>query len=386
MKRIYCDHTSTTPIDERVLNEMLLFLKEKYANPSSIHLQGQEVRKHVEIARKKVAELINADSHEIVFTSGGTEANNLAIKGIAFKKGKGHIITSKIEHHSVLDVLKYLEKKGFDVTYLDVDKYGLVNPDDVKKAIRDDTILITIIFASNEVGTIQPVKEISEIAREKGIPFHTDACMMVGLEKVDVKELGVDMLSLSAHKFYGPKGIGALYARKGILLESLIHGGHHEKRRRGGSENVPGIIGMGKASELAMEEIEKDRERIKELRDNLEKFILESIPDVIVVGHPEKRLYNILTVCFKYIEGESILLNLDFEGISVSSGSACTSGSLEPSHVLLAMGLPHEVAHGSIRFSFGKINNLKDVEKIKEVLPGIINKLRQMSPFWEKNK
>lgn len=384
MKRIYCDHTSTTPIDERVLKEMLPFLNEKYANPSSIHLQGQEIRKHVEIARKKVAELINADVQEIIFTSGGTEANNMAIKGIAFKKGKGHIITSKVEHHSVLDVLKYLEKKGFELTYMDVDETGLVNPDDIEKAIRDDTILITIILANNEVGTIQPVKQIARIAKEKGVPFHTDACMMVGWEKVDVKELGVDMLSFSAHKFYGPKGTGALYVRKGILLENLIHGGHHEKRRRGGTENVPGIIGMGKAAEVAMEEIEENKKRIKELRDNLEKFIVENIPEVIVVGHSEKRLYNILTVCFKYIEGESILLNLDFEGISVSSGSACTSGSLEPSHVLLAMGLPHETAHGSIRFSFGKINNSEDVEKVKEVLPGIINRLRQMSPFWEK--
>ena len=384
MKRIYLDHTSTTPIDERVLNEMLPFLKEKYANPSSIHLQGQEIRKYVENARKKVAQFINADPQEIIFTSGGAEANNLAIKGIAFKKGKGHIITSKVEHHSVLEPLKYLEKKGFEITYIDVDETGLVNPDDVKKAIRNDTILITIIFANNEVGTIEPVKEIAEIAREKGIPFHTDACMIVGWEKVDVKELGVDMLSLSAHKFYGPKGVGALYARKGILLENLIHGGHHEKRRRGGTENVPGIIGIGKAVELRMKEMDEDKKRIKVLRDELEDFILENIPEVIRVGHPEKRLYNVLTVCFKYIEGESILLNLDFEGISVSSGSACTSGSLEPSHVLLAMGIPHEVAHGSIRFSFGKINTSEDIEKVKEVLPGVINKLRQMSPFWEK--
>ncbi len=384
MKSIYCDHTSTTPIDERVLNEMLPFYKDKYANPSSIHLQGQEVRKHIETAREKVAELINAKPEEIIFTSGGTEANNLAIKGIAFKKGKGHIITSKIEHHSILDVLKYLEKRGFEVTYLDVDETGLVDPDDVRKAIRDDTTLITIIFANNEVGTIEPVEEIAKIAKEKGIPFHTDACMMVGWERVDVKELGVDMISFSAHKFYGPKGIGALYTRKGILLENLIHGGHHEKRRRGGTENVCGIIGMGKAAEIAMEEMEQNKKRIKQMRDNIEKFIVRNIPEVIVVGHPEKRLYSILTVCFKYIEGESILLNLNFEGVSVSSGSACTSGSLEPSHVLLAMGLPHEIAHGSIRFSFGKINDSSDVEKIKGILPGIINKLRQMSPFWEK--
>lgn len=384
MKRIYLDHTSTTPLDERVLNEMLPFLKDKYANPSSIHLQGQEVKKSIENARKKVAELLNAEPQEIIFTSGGTEANNLAIKGIAFKKGKGHIITSRIEHHSVLEPLKYLEKKGFEVTYLDVDKYGIVDPEDVKRAIREDTILITIIFANNEVGTIEPVKEIAEISKERGIPFHTDACMIAGWEKIDVKELGVDMLSISSHKFYGPKGAGALYARKGILLENLFHGGHHEKKRRGGTENVPGIIGMGKAAEIAIEEMEENKKKIKKLRDELEKFIVENIPEVIVVGHPEKRLYNILTVCFKYIEGESILLNLDFEGISVASGSACTSGSLEPSHVLLAMGLPHEVAHGSIRFSFGRINNLEDVERVKEVLPGIIEKLRQMSPFWDK--
>ena len=384
MKKIYLDNTATTPLDERVLNEMIPFFVEKFYNPSSIYLSGNEIRKHVENARKKIADFINALPEEIIFTSGGTEANNLAIKGIAFKKGKGHIITSKIEHLSVLDTIKYLEKKGFEVTYVDVDEYGIVDPGDVRKAIRNDTILISIIFANNEVGTIQDIREIARIAKEKGIPFHTDGVMMVGWEKVDVKELGVDMLSFSAHKFHGPKGIGALYVRKGILLENLIHGGLQEKKRRGGTENVAGIIGFGKICEIRKEEMEKDKEKIKKLRDDLENFIKENIPEVLILGHPLKKLYNISSVCFKYIEGESILLNLDFEGICVSSGSACTSGSLEPSHVLLAMGIPHEIAHGNIRFSFGKFNEESEVERVKEVLPKVINKLRQMSPFWEK--
>lgn len=383
MIKVFLDNTSTTPIDERVLNEMMPFLIEKFQNPSSIYLSGSEVRKYVENARKKVAEFINALPEEVVFTSGGTEANNLAIKGIAFKKGKGHIITSKIEHLSVLEPIKYLEKKGFEVTYLDVDKYGIIDPDNLKRAIRKDTILISVMYANNEVGTIQNINEMAKIARENGIPFHTDAVMMVGWEKVDVKEIGVDMLSISAHKFYGPKGIGALYIRKGILIENLIHGGFQEKRRRGGTENVPGIIGFGKICEIRKEEMEKDKLRIKKLRDELENFIKENIPEVLILGHPENRLYNILSVCFKYIEGESILLNLDFEGIMVSSGSACTSGSLEPSHVLIAMGIPHEIAHGNIRFSFGKFNSEKDIEKVKEVLPKVIKKLREMSPFWK---
>lgn len=384
MIKIFLDNTSTTPLDERVLNEMMPFLIEKFSNPSSIYLSGSEVRKYVENARKKIADFINSSPEEIIFTSGGTEANNFAIKGIAFKKGKGHIITSKIEHLSVLEPIKYLEKKGFEVTYLDVDNYGTIDPDDLRKAIRKDTILISIMYANNEVGTIQDIKEMAKIARENGIPFHTDAVIMAGWEKIDVRGIGVDMLSISAHKFHGPKGIGALYVRKGILLENLLHGGFHEKRRRGGTENVPGIIGFGKICEIRKEEMEKDKLRIKKLRDELENFIKENIPEVLILGHPGKRLYNILSVCFKYIEGESILLNLDFEGIMVSSGSACTSGSLEPSHVLLAMGIPHEIAHGNIRFSFGKFNTENDVEKVKKVLPNVINKLRQMSPFWKK--
>jgi len=388
MKEIYLDNNATTPIDPRVFEAMRPFLQEQYYNPSSIYNPAQKVRSAVEEAREKVANLIGARASEIVFTSGGTEADNMAIKGAAFalrEKGK-HIITSKIEHHAVLAACEFLEKIGYEVTYLPVDKYGVVDLDALKESIKEDTILITIMYANNEIGTLQPIKEIAEIARKHGILFHTDAVQAVGKIPVNVKELGVDMLSLSAHKLYGPKGIGALYIRSGVKIESLIHGGHQERQRRAGTENVAGIIGLGKAAELALHEMEEEEKKIKPLRDRLEKEILKKIPEVIVNGHPEKRLYNTLNVCIKYIEGESILINLDFEGIRASSGSACTSGSLEPSHVLLALGLPPEVAHGSLRFSFGKFNEEKDVDRVMEVLPGIVEKLREMSPFWKERQ
>ncbi len=384
MKEIYLDYNATTPVDPRVVEAMIPYLKEHFHNPSSVYSGAKETKKAIEEAREKIASLIGASPKEIIFTGGGSEADNHAIKGVAFafqEKGK-HIITSSIEHHAVLHACQFLEKIGFEVTYLPVDKYGIVHPHSLRKAIRDDTILVTIMMANNEIGTIEPIKELAEVTHEKNVLFHTDAVQAVGKIPVNVKELGVDLLSLSAHKFYGPKGVGALYIRRGVKIHPLIHGGGQERGRRAGTENVAGIVGAGKAAEIAMEEMEEEERKIRPLRDRLERELVKRIPEVIVNGHPEKRLYNTLNICVKYIEGEGMLALLDFYGISASSGSACTSGSLEPSHVLLAIGLPHEIAHGSLRFSFGKYNTDEDVDKVIEVLPGIVERLRAMSPFW----
>lgn len=386
-KYSYLDNAATTPVDPEVLRAMEPYYKEKFANPSGVYSFAQDIKKDIEMAREQMAKFLNCESSEIIFTSGGSESDNTAIKGFVFanqEKGK-HIITSQIEHHAVLNTCKYLEQLGFSVTYLPVDKYGIIDPSNFKKSIRKDTILASIMYANNEIGTIEPIKELVQIAKEHNIYFHTDAVQAAGKIKLDVKDIGVDLLSISAHKFYGPKGVGALYIKKGTKIHSLIHGGHHEKNRRAGTENVAGIIGMAKAAELAIAYLNNETEikKIKSLRDTLQKSILEKIPEVIVNGHPEKRMDNILNICIKYIEGESILIHLDFEDICASSGSACTSGSLEPSHVLLALGLPHEVAHGSIRFSFGKFNIEDDVERVIDVLPGIVEKLRDMSPFWK---
>ena len=382
---IYLDYNATTPIDERVLSAMLPYLKEEFGNPSSIYSLAQRARRAVEEAREKLAKLLNADPKEIIFTSGGTESDNFAIKGIAYAnqdKGK-HIITSQIEHHAVLNTCKFLEKQGFHITYLPVDRYGVVDLDALEKSITPQTILISIMFANNEVGTIQPIKKIGEIAKRQGVYFHTDAVQAVGKIPIDVKELGIDLLSLSAHKFYGPKGVGALYLRKGVKISSFIQGGEQERGRRGGTENVAGIVGLGKAAEIAQEEMVEEEKRVRALRDELERRLLERIPEVVLNGHPQNRLYNTLSICVKYVEGESMLINLDREGICASSGSACTSGSLEPSHVLLAMGVPPEIAHGSLRFSLGKFNKEEDVERVSEVLPSIVEELRKISPFWE---
>jgi cysteine desulfurase len=382
---IYLDYNATTPIDERVLSAMLPYLKEEFGNPSSIYSLAQWARRAVEEAREKLAKLLNADPKEIIFTSGGTESDNFAIKGIAYAnqdRGK-HIITSQIEHHAVLNTCKFLEKQGFQITYLPVDRYGVVDLDALEKSITPQTILISIMFANNEVGTIQPIKKIGEIAKRHGVYFHTDAVQAVGKIPIDVKELGIDLLSLSAHKFYGPKGVGALYVRKGVKISSFIQGGEQERGRRGGTENVAGIVGLGKAAEIAQEEMAEEEKRVRALRDELERRLLERIPEVVLNGHPQNRLYNTLSICVKYVEGESMLINLDREGICASSGSACTSGSLEPSHVLLAMGVPPEVAHGSLRFSLGKFNKEEDVERVSEVLPSIVEELRKISPFWE---
>ena len=379
---IYLDYSSTSPTAPEVLEAMLPYLKEGYGNPSSIYRLAQEAREAVDSSREEVADLLGAHPSEIYFTGGGTEANNWAIKGIAFasKKKENHLITSKIEHHSVLRVCQYLETLGFRVTYVDVDKYGVVDTDQIVDSITRETALITIMYANNEVGTIQPVNEIARLAKEKGVPFHTDAVQVVGKVPVDVAELSADLLSISGHKFYGPKGIGVLYIRRGTKLHSLHHGGHHERGMRAGTENVPGIVGLGRASQLAREGI-KEEERIKRLRDRLWEGLSSRIDDLLLNGHPVKRLAGTLNVCVKYEEGESMLLHLDMERIAASSGSACTSGSLEPSHVLTAMGIPPEVAHGSLRFSLGRETVDDEIERVIEVLPPIVERLRAISPF-----
>jgi cysteine desulfurase len=388
MRRIYLDHAATTPTHPEVVKAVLPYFTEAFGNPSSIYSYGQEAKGVVEEARTKVAELIGARSEEIVFTSGGTEADNSALKGIAFaNEHKGnHIITTSIEHPAVLEVCKFLEKRGLKITYLAVDKYGLVDPDDVRKAINNKTILISVMHANNEVGTIEPVEEIGEIAREAGICFHSDAVQTVGHIPVNVDKLKVDLLSISGHKFYGPKGVGALYVRKGAKLVSLMHGGEQERRRRPGTENVPAIVGLGKAVELAGQEMDKEAERLAYLRDKLIKGLREKIDHIRLNGHPKRRLPNNVNVSIDFVEGESMLLNLDLEGICASTGSACSSASLEPSHVLLALGLSPEQAHGSLRFTLGRENSEADVERVLEVLPGIVAKLRAMSPLLKTQK
>jgi len=356
-----------------------------FGNPSSIHSFGRESKEAIEQARDKVANLVGARNEEIVFTSGGTESDNFAIKGVADanKKKGSHIITSAIEHHAVIEPCKFLETQGFKVTYLPVDEYGMVNPGDVKKAITDKTILISIMHANNEIGTIEPIEEIGKIASEKGIYFHTDAVQTAGHIPINLKELPVDLLSMSAHKLYGPKGVGALYIRKGVQIVSFMHGGDQEHRRRASTENVPGIVGFGKAAEIAKSEVEEERKRLTVLRDKLIKNILQ-IENTRLNGHPSLRLPNNVNVSVEFIEGESMLLNLDLMGIAGSTGSACTSSALEPSHVLLALGLSPEVAHASLRLTLGSETTAGDVDYVLEVLPGIVKKLRLMSPLYKK--
>lgn len=388
---IYFDNAATTKPRKEVIDKMLPYITEKYGNPSSIYKIARENREAVDEARQSVADAINAKSSEIYFTAGGSESDNWALKGIADSysdKGK-HIITTKIEHHAILHTCEYLESKGFEVTYLPVDEYGIISLEDLKSAIRDDTILISVMFANNEIGSVQPIAEIGKIAKEKGILFHTDAVQAVGHLPIDVEEMNIDLLSLSGHKLYGPKGIGALYVRKGIRLKPFIHGGAQERGRRAGTENVPGIVGLGEAIRLASAEIEEERVRLISLRDKLIKGILTTIPHSRLNGHPEKRLPGNVNISFEFIEGESMLLLLDMKGICASSGSACTSGSLDPSHVLLAIGLPHEKAHGSLRLTLGHFNTEEDVEVLLRELPPIVQRLREMSPLYEeymKNK
>ncbi|MBE0478411.1 cysteine desulfurase NifS [Candidatus Aerophobetes bacterium] len=385
---IYMDYNATTPCDKRVVEEMLPYLSDEYGNPSSLYKKARTARKAVDEARERLAKLLGCQANEVFFTSGGTEADNWAIQGTACAlKDKGrHIITSLIEHHAVLCACKALEKKGYKVTYLPVDSYGMVDVGELKKSIRQDTILVTIMYANNEIGTIQPISEIAEITKSRGVYFHTDAVQVAGKIPLTVNSPGIDMLSLSGHKFYAPKGIGALYIRKGVKISPLLYGGEQERGGRAGTENVAGIVGIGKAAELAQEEMREESVRVGLLRDRLEEEIKKRIPQIVVNGHPEQRLYNTLNLCIKYIEGESILLNLDFEDICVSSGSACASGSLEPSHVLLAIGLPDETARGSLRFSLGKYNTEEDVTRVVTVLAGVVERLWRISPFWEKDK
>ena len=385
MKTTYMDYSATTYVKPEVLDAMMPFFTEKFGNPSSFYGISRGTKMAVDNARAQVAKAINCDPNEVYFTGGGSEADNWSIKGIAtahMKKGN-HIITTKIEHHAVLHTCEFLEKFGFEVTYLDVNEEGFIDLKQLESAITDKTILVSIMFANNEIGTIQPIKEIGAICREKKVLFHTDAVQAIGSVPVDVKEMNIDLLSLAGHKLYGPKGIGALYIRKGVRIDNLIHGGGQERGRRAGTENIPGVVGLGKAIEIATENIEENRARLTVLRDKLIDGVLERIPYARLNGpRGDKRLPGNSNISFEFIEGESILLSLDFEGICASSGSACTSGSLDPSHVLLAIGLPHEKAHGSLRTTLGAASTEEDVEKLLNELPPIIERLRNMSPLW----
>ncbi len=381
---IYLDHAATTKTDPEVFAAMTPFLTEEFGNPSSVYQFAGRSRQALEDSREQVAALINADPREIIFTGGGSEADNLAIKGYAWAhqdRGK-HVITSAVEHHAVLHTCERLEKMGFEVTTLCVDQHGLVHPEQVAEALRDDTLLVTIMHGNNEVGTVQPIVEIGALCRERKVAFHSDAVQTLGKLPIDVKTLPVDMLAFSAHKIYGPKGVGVLYLRKGTKVWPLIDGGAQERQIRSGTENVAGIVGMAKACELAGQRGAEDNTRIAGLRDYLRERLMAEIPYMLYTGHPEQRLPNIASFCIRYIEGESILLMLDAEGICASSGSACTSGSLDPSHCLLAMGLPHAIAHGSLRLSLGRENTKEECDRLIEVLPPIIQRLREMSPLY----
>ena len=385
MDRIYMDNAATTAVCPEALAAMLPCFGEVYGNASSIHSTGRDARKKLEEARKTVAECLGAKPGEIYFTSGGSESDNWAIKGAAFanRKRGNHIITSSIEHHAVLHTCQWLEKQGFEVTYLPVDEYGLVDPAAVEAAITDKTILISIMAANNEIGTIEPIPEIGKIARAHHIPFHCDAVQAVGAIPVNVEDWNVDMLSLSGHKFHGPKGVGALYIRTGVRLDQFLHGGAQERGKRATTENVPGVVGMAAALQKAVGHLEENGVRLIAMRDRLIKGILDQIPYARLNGHPLRRLPGNVNVSVQYIEGEALLLRLDLAGIAGSSGSACTSGSLDPSHVLLAIGLPHEVAHGSLRLSLTDTNTEEEVDEVLRVLPQIVSTLRAMSPMYD---
>ncbi|MEE9564578.1 MAG: cysteine desulfurase NifS [Candidatus Hydrothermarchaeaceae archaeon] len=380
MKRIYMDHAATTPVDPRVVEAMAPCFSEKYGNPSSLYSAAREAKMAMEEARAEIAALINAGPEEIIVTSGGTESNNLALKGTAFAKKKGHIVTSAIEHHAILHPLKWLEERGFKVTYLPVSEDGILDAESVADAIRKDTILISIMHANNEIGTIQPIGEIGNIAAERGIYFHTDAVQSVGKIPVDVEKMKIGMLSISSHKLYGPKGVGALYLRKGVKIDPLLHGGGHERKRRSGTENVSGIVGFGKACEISKKEMGKEGKRLTQLRDRLIKNVLK-IENSWLNGHPKKRLPGNANFGFKFIEGESIILELDFNGIMANTGSACSTSSLKPSHVLTAIGLRPEYTHGSLRATLGRQNTKEEVDYVIETLSKVVSRLREMSPF-----
>jgi len=388
MKRIYLDYAATTPTHPEVVKAMLPYFTDAFGNPSTIYSYGLEAKGAVEQARSKVAELIGARGEEITFTSGGTEADNFAIMGVAYaNENKGnHIITTLIEHAAVVNTCKFLERRGFNITHLPVDEYGLVTPDDVRRAITDKTVLISVMHANNEIGTIEPIAEIGKIAKEAGIYFHTDAVQTTGHLPIDVDQLGVDLLSMAGHRLYGPKGVGGLYIRRGTKLLPFMHGGEQERWRRASTENVPGIVGFGRAAELARQEMGQEAERLTYLRDKLIKGLLERIDHTRLNGHPIKRLPNNVNISVDFVEGEAMLLNLDLEGICAATGSACASSSLSPSHVLLAIGLPPEQAHGSIRFSLGKWTTEEEIGRVLEVLPRIVAKLRAMSPLVKTGK
>ena len=384
MKRVYFDHAATTPTDPVIAKTVFEYMTEVFGNPGSVHSFGRQARQAVDVAREQVAQLINAQTVEIFFTSGGTEADNIALKGVAYanrNRGK-HIITSAVEHHAVLEPCEQLKKEGFDVTVLPVDEYGRVSVETVKNAIKPETILISIMFANNEVGTIQPIAEIGALARERKIYFHTDAVQAVGNWPIDVKEMNIDLLTMSGHKFNAPKGIGALYVRKGVRLRSVQQGGGQERHLRPGTENVPGIVGLGMAAEKARLGMAEKVRYTTRLRDRLLSGILATVPEIKVNGHPTERLPGNVNVSVIYVEGESLLLNLDMKGIAASSGSACTSGSLDPSHVLLAMGLDHATAHGSLRLTLGDDNTEEDVDYFLAEFPAIVDRLRRMSPLY----
>lgn len=388
MKEVYFDNAATTKLDKEVLEKMMPYLTDEYGNASSIYKLGRQSRNTIEKAREKVAKFLNCEPNEIYFTSGGSESNNTAIKGIAYAyKEKGnHIITSKIEHPSVLETCKELEKEGFKVSYINVDENGIIKLDELKKEISDKTILITMMYANNEIGTIEPVDKISKIAKENNIIFHVDAVQAIGSIKIDVNKSKIDSLSLSAHKFYGPKGIGVLYVNKKVRFKNLINGGHQEKGKRAGTENVASIVGLSEAIEKSYNKLEENEIKIKFLRDYYESEVQKRIPYIKINGDIKSRLPGNSNISFKYIEGESLILNLDLKGIFASTGSACTSSSLDPSHVLIAIDLPHEIAHGSLRISIGKYNTKEEIDYLIETLVDIVNKLRSMSPLYEKIK
>ena len=387
MQKVYLDNAATTKVRNEVVEAMLPYFTEYFGNPSSLHLFAREAGKGLDTARAQVAKALNAKPEEIIFTGGGSESDNMVLHGIpeAYKKKGKHVITSAVEHHAVLHTLEAMEKEGrVEVTYLPVDEYGMVTAEQVEKAIRPDTVLVSIMFANNEVGTIMPIEQIGETCKKYGVLFHTDAVQAVGHVPVDVEKMHIDLLSLSGHKFHGPKGVGALYVRKGVRIPALILGGAQERRKRAGTENVPGIVGMGKAIELATAELEDNAAKMKVLRDRLIFGIPARIPDVKLNGHPTERLPNNVNFSIRFIEGESILLMLDLNGIAASSGSACTSGSLDPSHVLLAMGLSHEVAHGSLRLTLSEFTTPEEIDYMLDTLPPIVEKLRAMSPLYHR--
>jgi cysteine desulfurase len=389
MKKVYMDYAATTPVDKEVLNAMLPYFTKDFGNASSIHECGRNAFDAVEASRKKVADLLHASADEVIFTAGGTESDNLAVKGVAYnnkdkRESKGpHIITSAIEHPAVLETCKHLEKQGFKVKYLPVDKYGLIKIDDLEQSISKDTFLITIMYANNEIGTVEPVGEIGKIAKEHGVLFHTDAVQAIGKELIDINKLNIDLLSISSHKIYGPKGVGALYIRKGVKIQPIIHGGGHEKGLRSSTYNTPGIVGLGKACELAKNRMEKDVAHLKNMRDKLIKGVLK-IEESYLNGHPEKRLANNAHFRFTAIEGESLNLMLDDKGIAAATGSACSSTKLQASHVLLAIGLDPAQAHGSLRLTLGRISTTDDVLYVIDVIPEAVKSLRKMSPLWNR--